>query len=126
MEKVNAENAPAAVGPYSHAVIADQLVFCSGQIPLDPASMKLVGNNIEEQTLQVFKNIRAVLDSIGLSLDDVVKTTVFLKNMDDFKDMNSIYEKSFGNHKPARSAVEVSKLPLNALVEIECIARMKK
>ncbi len=126
MEKVNAKDAPAAVGPYSHAVIADQLVFCSGQIPLDPTSMELVGHNIEEQTLQVFKNIRSVLDSIGLSLDNVVKTTVFLKNMDDFKDMNSTYEKSFGNHKPARSAVEVSKLPLNALVEIECIARMKK
>lgn len=122
MELINAPEAPAAVGPYSHAVRQGDLLFCSGQVPLSPDDGKLVGDSIEPQTHQVFANIVAVLSSQGLTLDSVMKTTVFLQDMDDFPAMNGIYEEHFGSHKPARSTVEVSKLPLGALVEIECIA----
>jgi len=122
MEKIIAKNAPDAVGPYSHAVSTGDLVFCSGQIPLVPGTMKIVEGEIKDQTLQVFKNITAVLKEAGLTLDNVVKSTVFLKNMDDFADMNTVYEECFGEHKPARSAFQVAKLPMDVLVEIECIA----
>lgn len=122
MKIINAPKAPKAVGPYSHAAEVSGLLFCSGQIPLDPATMKLVEGDIEAQTEQVFRNITEVLAEAGLTLDHVVKTTVFLQSMEDFPRMNPIYEKAFGGHKPARSTVEVAKLPLAALVEIECIA----
>ncbi|MCB1100522.1 MAG: RidA family protein [Verrucomicrobiae bacterium] len=122
MEIINAPAAPAAVGPYSHAVRLGSLLFCSGQVPLSPEDGKLVGETVEPQTHQVFANIKAVLASQGLSLDNVVKTTVFLQSMSDFPAMNAIYSEHFGSHKPARSTVEVAKLPLGALVEIECIA----
>lgn len=118
----NINGAPAAIGPYSHAAQAGNFFFCSGQTPLDPTTMKLVGDTIQDQTARVFENIKIVLDGLGLSLDDVVKTTVFLKSMDDFEGMNAVYSSVFGSHKPARTTIAVKQNPLDALVEIECIA----
>lgn len=122
METIKTDSAPAAIGPYSQAIALDGLVFTSGQIPLDPATMKLVEGGIDAQTRQVFRNLQAVLEAAGLTLAAVVKTTVFLQDMTDFGAMNKIYAECFGNHAPARSTVEVAKLPLGAKVEIECIA----
>ena len=116
------ENAPAAIGPYSHAVRVGNLVFCSGQTPVDPISMKLVGETIEEQTAQVFANMTAVLEGIGLTLQNIAKTTVFLKSMRDFQGMNGVYAAAFNGHKPARSTIAVRENPLDCMVEIECIA----
>jgi len=122
MEIISTSKAPAAIGPYSQAVKTDNFLFCSGQIAINPETKKLSDNNIEIQTLQVFNNIKEILRASGLNLSNIVKTTVFLSNMNDFPVMNTIYEKEFGGHKPARSTVQVAKLPLNALIEIECIA----
>ena len=122
MDFINASDAPEAIGPYSHAVDIGGLLFCSGQIPLDPTTMKLVEGGIEEQACQVFSNIRAVLEAGNSTLDDVVKTTIFLADMADFPVVNGIYAEAFGGHKPARSTVAVAGLPLGALIEIECIA----
>jgi 2-iminobutanoate/2-iminopropanoate deaminase len=122
MKIISTEKAPKAIGPFSQAIVCDNYVYCSGQISMNPETMQMVGNNIKEQTKQIFKNIKAVLNSCDLTLSNIIKTTVFLKNMDDFKEMNSIYETMFGKHKPARTTVEVARLPLNALIEIECIA----
>jgi len=122
MEAIKTDFAPAAIGPYSQAMALDGLVFTSGQIPLDPATMKLVEGGIDAQTRQVFRNLQAVLDAAGLTLAADVKTTVFLQDMTDFGAMNTIYAECFGHHAPARSTVEVAKLPLGAKVEIECIA----
>jgi len=122
LSTVHTENAPKAIGPYSQAITLGEFVFCSGQIPLDPQSMQIVGTEIETQTTQVLKNLEAVLKAAGSGLNRVVKTTVFLKNFNDFQTMNSVYEKAFGAHKPARSTVEVARLPRDVLVEIECIA----
>lgn len=122
MKNLNVEKAPAAIGPYSHAVRVGNLVFCSGQTPVDPATMKLVGDTIEEQTAQVFANITTVLDGIGLTLQNVAKTTVFLKSMRDFQGMNKVYAAAFDGHKPARSTIAVRENPLDCMVEIECIA----
>lgn len=118
----NINGAPAAIGPYSHAIRVGDLVFCSGQTPLDPDTMKLVGKDVAEQTEQVLINLKTVLEGLGLSLNHIVKTTVFLKTMDDFADMNTVYSRIFGNHKPARSTIAVKQNPMDALVEIECIA----
>ena len=118
------EGAPAAIGPYCHAVKTGNLVFCSGQTPLDPVTMKIVGATIEEQTKRVLKNITIVLNGMGLGLKDIVKTTVFLKSMDDFKGMNGVYAEMFDGHTPARSAIAIKKNPLDAMVEIECIAEV--
>ena len=126
MEVITTDNAPAAIGPYSQAVKAGDFLFCSGQIGIDPHTKKLAGDNISTQTEQVLKNLRAVLNASGLDLEDIVKTTVFLKNMDDFPVVNDIYGKEFGSHKPARSTVGVARLPLNGLIEIECIAACRK
>ncbi|KIL71437.1 hypothetical protein M378DRAFT_65318 [Amanita muscaria Koide BX008] len=115
--------APAAIGPYSQAIKADSLLFLSGCIPLDPATMQIVEGGIEAQTEQVLKNLKAVVEAGGSSLGQVIKTTVFLKDMNDFVTMNGIYSQFFGEHKPARSAVEVARLPKDVLVEVECIAR---
>ena len=123
MKIISTQNAPEAIGPYSQAIDTGDFIFLSGQIPLDPQTMQISGCSITEQTEQVFKNIRAVLQSAGLELDNVVKTTVFLADMNDFAEMNAVYEKSFGSHKPARSAIEAARLPKGALVEIECIAK---
>ena len=122
MTVIATHEAPKAIGPYSQAIDTGALVFCSGQIPLDPATMQLVEGGIVEQTQQVFRNISAVLTAAGLTVSDVVKTTVFLQDMGEFADMNAVYAESFGQHAPARSTVEVAKLPLGARVEIECIA----
>ena len=125
METLFIEGAPAAIGPYCHAVKTGNLVFCSGQTPLDPDTMKIVGTTIEDQTRRVLTNITIVLNGMGLGLKDIVKTTVFLKSMDDFKGMNGVYAEMFEGHTPARSAIAVKKNPLDAMVEIECIAEIK-
>lgn len=125
MKVIATSNAPAAIGPYSQAIKTDSFVFCSGQLGLDPATKKLAGDTIESQTEQVFRNITAVLNAAGSDLSHVVKTTVFLKTMDDFPKMNALYEKAFGSHKPARSTIQAAKLPLDGLVEIECVAEIK-
>ncbi|MCG8564796.1 MAG: RidA family protein [Desulfobacterales bacterium] len=124
MKFIDAPNTPAAVGPYSKAVAHGGLLFCSGQIPLDPETMEVVGTTIEEQTGQVMKNITALLEGAGAGLDQIVKTTVFLKSMDDFVGMNTVYETALNGHKPARSAVEVARLPKDVMVEIECIVAL--
>lgn len=123
MKKVVATSAaPAAIGPYSQAICCGDLVFTSGQLPLDPVSGTMPAA-IEEQTRQSLTNIKAVLEAAGLTMDDVVKTTVFLQNMGDFAAMNGVYATFFSEGKfPARSAVEVAKLPKGALVEIEAVA----
>lgn len=122
MEVISTQDAPAAIGPYSQAVKAGQMVFCSGQVALDAATMKLVEGDVGRQTRQVFRNLEAVLQEAGASLAEVVKTTVFLLDMDDFPAMNAVYEVCFGGHKPARATVEVAKLPLGARVEIDAVA----
>ena len=119
---VSTSDAPAAIGPYSQAVVSGNLVFCSGQIPLDPVTMQIVGDDIETQTQQVFKNIKAVLKAENLDLSSVVKCTVFMKNLDDFGKMNAIYAEEFGPNKPARSTIQVARIPRDVLIEIECIA----
>ena len=122
MTIISSSEAPAAVGPYSQAIRTGHLLFCAGQLPLVPASMKIETDDIEGQTRQVMANIGAVLKAAGLDLSDVVKCTVFLKDLNDFAKMNAIYASAFGDHKPARSTVQVARLPLDALVEIEVIA----
>ena len=122
MESINVREAPDAIGPYCHAMRTGNLVFCSGQTPLDPKTMELVGSTIEEQTERVLANLSIVLAGVGLTLGNVVKTTVYLKNMDDFKGMNGVYEKMFDGHKPSRTTISIKQNPLDALVEIECIA----
>lgn len=116
------QTAPAAVGPYSQAVVAGNLMFCSGQIALDPATGSMVGASPAEQTEQVLKNVSALLAAEGLSLTDVVKATVFATDMGAFPAVNEVYARFFTSEPPARSFVEVSALPKNALVEIEVIA----
>ena len=124
MDLLTAPGAPAAVGPYGHAVRVGGLLFCSGQVALDPEAGVLVGDDVAAQTAQVFANVRAVLAAAGASLEDVVKATVFLATMDDFQAMNAVYADAFGDHRPARSTVAVAGLPLGALVEIEVIAEV--
>jgi len=116
------ENAPKAIGPYSQAVIWNGIVFLSGQIPLDPATGQVMEGDVVAQTERVLENIRAVLETAGSSLDLVLKTTVFLKNMGDFPRMNEVYARYFGANSPARSTVEAARLPRDVQVEIECIA----
>lgn len=124
MKTVSTTNAPAAIGPYAQGIIVNNMFYSSGQIPLTPAG-ELVEGDIQVQTTQVFENLKAVLAAAGSSLDQVVKTTVFMKDMNDFASMNEVYAAQFGNHKPARSAVEVARLPKDVLVEIEVIALVK-
>ncbi|ASS97797.1 reactive intermediate/imine deaminase [Geobacillus thermocatenulatus] len=121
MRKVETTKAPQAIGPYSQGIIVNNMFYSSGQIPLTPEG-ELVKGDIQAQTHQVFQNLKAVLEAAGASLDTVVKTTVFLKNMDDFAAMNEVYSQYFPNHKPARSCVEVVRLPKDVLVEIEVVA----
>jgi 2-iminobutanoate/2-iminopropanoate deaminase len=118
---VNTANAPAAIGPYSQAIAAHQMLFLSGQLGLDPNSMQLL-DGIEAQTHQALKNMKAVLTAGNKNFSHVVKTTIFLINMDDFAQVNIIYADYFGDHRPARSCVAVARLPKNALIEIDCIA----
>lgn len=121
-EIITAPDAPKAAGPYSTAVRQNGLVFLSGQIPLDPRTGELVTGSIEDQTARVIENLQAVLAAAGLALSDVVKTTVFLKNMGDFSRMNEAYGKYFSSNPPARSTIEVARLPRDVQVEIEAIA----
>lgn len=122
LEKVQTGGAPAAIGPYSQAIAHGGLIFTAGQIPLDPATMQLVEGDVAAQTERVMQNLTAVLEAAGASLASVVKTTVFLADMNDFAAMNEVYGRWFGDHAPARSTVEVARLPRDARVEIECIA----
>lgn len=115
-------NAPAPVGPYSQAIIANGMVFTAGQIPLIPGTKNLVEGGIREQTQRVLESVKAILEASGSSLDKVVKTTVFLKDMNDFAAMNEVYATFFTSNPPARSTVQVAKLPMDVLVEIETIA----
>ena len=121
---IHTDHAPAAIGPYSQAIVADGWVFCSGQIPLDPDTVELVGGTIDEQTDRALSNLSEVLQAAGSSLQHVVKTTVFLADMNDFAAMNKVYEQHFGEHRPARAAVQAAALPKFCNVEIECIARL--
>lgn len=125
MKTVNVPNAPNAIGPYCHAMKVGNIMFCSGQTPLDPETMELVGTNIEEQTQRVLENLSIVLANENLTLKDVAKTTVYLKEMDDFQGMNKVYEEMFQGHKPSRTTISVKQNPLDALVEIECIAELQ-
>ena len=120
---IHTDNAPAAIGPYSQAIAMGEWLFTSGQIPI-MADGTLVSGGIEAQTEQVFCNLRAVLAEAGSSLDRVVKATVFVKDLNDFAKLNAVYANAFGTHKPARSTVEVARLPRDVLVEIEVIARL--
>ena len=124
MQTLHHPDAPQAVGPYAQAIVSGGFVFCSGQTPLVPATMRIEALTIEGQTRQALTNLATVLSAQKLSLHDVVKTTVFLKNFADFARMNTVYAEVFGAHRPARTTVEVSRLPLEALVEIECIAAL--
>lgn len=122
MKVIKTLEAPAAIGPYSQAIKANGFLFVSGQIPLTPNG-ELAGDDIKTQTKQVLKNLKAILKEADLSLKDTVKTTIFLKSMDDFSIVNEIYAQAFKEHKPARSTIEISKLPKDVLIEIELIAK---
>lgn len=124
MKKVHTEEAPAAIGPYSQGMVIDQLFFSSGQIPLTKEGVMVEGD-VKEQTHQVFRNLQAVLKEAGSSLEQVIKATVFISDMNEFAAINEVYGHYFGDHKPARSCVEVARLPKDAKVEIEVIALTK-
>lgn len=124
MKQIQTSNAPEALGPYSQAIVVDGTMYCSGQIALDPQTSELKGDTIEEQTHQVIKNLQAVLEAGGSSLALVVKTTCYLTDLQDFQSFNKVYETYFEKSKPARATVEVAKLPKNAKVEIEAIAKL--
>lgn len=119
---ITTDRAPGAIGPYSQAVRAGDLVFASGQIPIDPATGEFVGTGIAEQTEQVLRNLTAVFEAAGVGMDQVVKTTVFLVDMNDFTAMNEVYGRFFGAEPPARATVQAARLPRDAKVEIEAIA----
>ena len=121
-QAVSSDAAPKAIGPYSQAIKTGGMVYCSGQIPIDPVTGVFVSNDITEQTEQVLKNLTAVLEAAGSSLANVVKTTVFLADMSDFAAMNEVYAGYFSENKPARATVQAARLPRDARVEIECIA----
>ncbi len=121
-EVISTKNAPAAIGPYSQATRVGNMLFASGQLGLDPATGLFVEGGVKEQTLQAFKNVEAILTEAGFCMDDVVKTTVFLADMNDFAAMNEVYASRFSGSFPARSAVAVKTLPKNGLVEVEVIA----
>ena len=121
---VTTDGAPKAIGPYSQGVIANGFLYTAGQVALDPATGQLVGATVAEQTDQVLKNLKAVLVAAGVSFEHVVKTTVYLADMNDFTAMNEVYARHFGNHKPARSTVQAARLPRDARVEIDAIAHI--
>lgn len=123
MDFVSTDRAPKAIGPYSQATIADGFVYTAGQIALDPATGEIVAGGIAEQTERVFANLGAILEAAGTGFGSVVKTTVYLTDMNDFKAMNEVYARAFGDHRPARSTVAVAALPRGVSVEIDVIAR---
>lgn len=125
-EPIKTSNAPAALGPYSQAIKVGELVYTSGQVAIDPATGELIGGGIAEQTERVLKNVAAVLEAAGSSLDQVVKTLVFLADMDDFSAMNEVYGKFFTGAPPARSTVQAARLPKDARIEIEAVAMITK
>lgn len=123
MKAVQTNKAPSAIGPYSQAIVANGIVYTSGQIALTPeGSDELLKENVGVQAVAVLQNLKAVLEEAGSSLNDVIKTTIFLADMDSFAAVNAVYEKAFGEHKPARSTVAVKTLPKNALIEIDAVA----
>ena len=125
MKVVSTNKAPAAIGPYSQAIVTDSLVFTSGQIALNPNG-EIVSDDVAAQTKQVLTNLSEILAEAGSSLNSVIKTTIYLSSMDDFKIVNEVYESFFKEHKPARSTIAVKTLPLNVKVEIDCIAKVEK
>lgn len=122
IKTISTDKAPAAIGPYSQAKQVGNLLFCSGQIPLHPGTMQITGTTIKEQTEQVCQNVKALVESAGGNIQKIAKTTCFLKDMNHFQDFNEVYQRYFGETKPARSTVEVARLPKDVLVEIEVIA----
>jgi len=124
-KEIKTDKAPQAIGPYSQAILANGFVFCSGQIPIVPETNALLTGSIEDQTRLVLKNVAAVLDAAGCSLDDVVKTTVFLQDMNDFAAMNKVYAEAFKAPFPARATVQAARLPRDVKVEIEVVALVK-
>jgi 2-iminobutanoate/2-iminopropanoate deaminase len=122
-QSVSSTGAPKAIGPYSHAVWTGNLLYCSGQTPIDPATGQLVEGDIRQQTKQAFNNLAAVLQAAGLSMDDVIKVNVYLTSMKNFGGMNEVYQSVFNPPYPARTTVAVAELPLNAIVEIELVAQ---
>ena len=126
LEPVRTPDAPEAIGPYAQAIVTDGWVFCSGQIALDPRTMEVVEGGVAAQTERVLDNLRHVLEAAGAGMDTVVKTTVFLADMNDFSEMNTVYARHFGDHRPARAAVQAAALPRGVAVEIECVARTRR
>lgn len=122
MQMINTDKAPKAIGPYSQAIKYENLIFISGQIAIDPKTQELIEGDIKKQTERIMENIKAILEEAGLSLNHVIKTTIYLKDINDFPALNEVYGKYFTEHKPARATIEVSNLPKGALVEIEAIA----
>ncbi len=122
---IHTDDAPVAIGPYSQATVHAGLVYTAGQIPLDPETGQIVGGEVGAQTERVLNNLKAVLHAAGASLDSVLKTTVFLRDMNEFPEMNTVYERFFGAHRPARSTVQVARLPRDCSVEIECVAAIR-
>jgi 2-iminobutanoate/2-iminopropanoate deaminase len=125
LKRVHTDHAPAAIGPYSQAIVVDGWVFCSGQIPIAPETGELLKGDVAQQTDLVLRNLAQVLEAAGSSLPHVVKTTVFLSDMNDFAAMNEVYARHFGEHRPARAAVQAAALPKCCDVEIECVARVR-
>ena len=119
---IQTNNAPQAIGPYSQAILANDTLYVSGQIPVIPATGAIVSDNVEDQARQVMENVKAVVEAAGLTLDNVVKTSVFIKNMDDFAKINAVYSEYFKENCPARACVEVARLPKDVLIEMEAIA----
>ncbi len=126
MKSIHTDKAPKAIGPYVQGNIVNGLLFASGQVPLNPETGDVTGTTIEEQTQQVLKNIAAILTEVGSDFEHIVKTTCFLKDMNDFASFNEVYATAFTNHLPARSAVEVARLPKDVLIEIEIIAMVNE
>ena len=122
MKTIHTDDAPQAIGPYAQATVGGGFVWCSGQVAIVPATGKLLDGDVQAETRQALKNLTAVLEAAGSSLENVLRCTVYLKDMNDFKAMNEIYGDVFSAHKPARAAIEIARLPLDAAVEISCVA----
>lgn len=120
---ISTDKAPSAIGPYSQAVWAGDFLFASGQVPVDPATGNLISQDVQEQAHQALKNVRSILETAGLTMDNVIKATVFIKNMDDFGKINEVYAQYFSTPYPARSCVEVARLPRDVQVEVEVVAK---